>query len=278
MNQSHRLNQFMFLRSRYQLIRAPTNDVTPAFAGVANVSGPGRHPRQQSGGGQLGAADADVHEHRRPGHRAVRREHQHQSGRRVGNLLVPRPPQPDDGRRRAPAGVRHLRQQNARGNFGFTGAATGSDVADFLLGLPQTSSIAFGNADKAFRQNVIEVYVNDDYRVSPVLTLNLGLRWEYESPITESRGTAGEPDAGVRLHAARRPWWPLIGLLRADRTAASSRASAWRGVRSRARRWWCAAATASTAISRCTSRSRCCSRSSRRSRTPPPRRPPRPCR
>ena len=45
-------------------------------------------------------------------------------------------------------------QQNARGNFGFTGAATGSDLADFLLGLPQTSAIAFGNADKAFRQNV----------------------------------------------------------------------------------------------------------------------------
>jgi hypothetical protein len=79
-------------------------------------------------------------------------------------------------------------QQNARGTFGFTGAATGSDVADFMLGLPQTSAIAFGNADKAFRQNVFEAYLNDDYRVSPVLTLNLGVRWEYEAPIHEAQG------------------------------------------------------------------------------------------
>ncbi len=37
-NHSHRLNQFMFLRSRYQLVRQ-TNDVTPFFANVTNVSG-----------------------------------------------------------------------------------------------------------------------------------------------------------------------------------------------------------------------------------------------
>src|SRR5204863_9394002 len=42
-------------------------------------------------------------------------------------------------------------QQDARGTFGFDGAATGSDLADFLLGLPHTSSIAFGNADKYLR-------------------------------------------------------------------------------------------------------------------------------
>ena len=42
-------------------------------------------------------------------------------------------------------------QQDPRGTFGFTGAATGLDFADFLLGLPQTSTIGFGNPDKAFR-------------------------------------------------------------------------------------------------------------------------------
>src|SRR6185503_12727050 len=30
-------------------------------------------------------------------------------------------------------------------------------------------------------------YVKDDYRVSPSLTLNLGVSWEYETPITEAR-------------------------------------------------------------------------------------------
>ena len=43
----------------------------------------------------------------------------------------------------------YLSQQNPRGTFTFTGVATGvSDFADFLTGIPDTSSIAYGNADK----------------------------------------------------------------------------------------------------------------------------------
>ena len=53
-------------------------------------------------------------------------------------------------RRRAPPALDILSQQDARGSVRFTGAATGSDLADFLLGVPHTSSIAFGNADKDF--------------------------------------------------------------------------------------------------------------------------------
>src|SRR5260221_9136141 len=58
----------------------------------------------------------------------------------------------------------YLSQQDPRGTFTFTGAATrgtvngaatgGSDVADFLVGVPDTSSIATGNADKYLRQPV----------------------------------------------------------------------------------------------------------------------------
>jgi len=56
-----------------------------------------------------------------------------------------------------------ISQQNPRGAFTFTGAYTappangsgasalGSDLADFLLGVPDISGIAFGNADKYFR-------------------------------------------------------------------------------------------------------------------------------
>ena len=57
-------------------------------------------------------------------------------------------------------------QQDPRGTFTFTGAATqststsvtnsGSDLADFLIGVPDTSSIAFGNADKYLRQTVYD--------------------------------------------------------------------------------------------------------------------------
>ncbi|HUJ49029.1 MAG TPA: carboxypeptidase regulatory-like domain-containing protein [Bryobacteraceae bacterium] len=81
-----------------------------------------------------------------------------------------------------------LSQQDPRGSFTFTGAATGSDFAGFLLGVPDTSSIAFGNADKYLRASTIEAYVNDDWRMSPGFTLNVGVRWEYWSPITEKYG------------------------------------------------------------------------------------------
>ncbi len=90
-----------------------------------------------------------------------------------------------------------LSQSNPRGSLSFTGAATqgnlngavipgsGSDLADFLLGVPDGSSIAFGNADKYFRGWTDDLYLNDDWRVSPGLTLNAGIRWDYNSPLVE---------------------------------------------------------------------------------------------
>ena len=81
-----------------------------------------------------------------------------------------------------------LSQQDPRGTFTFTGAAAGYDFAGFLLGVPDTSSIAFGNADKYFRASTYESYINDDWRMNPGFTLNFGVRWEYWSPITEKYG------------------------------------------------------------------------------------------
>jgi hypothetical protein len=81
--------------------------------------------------------------------------------------------------------VDSVSQQNARGSFAFTGAYTGHDFADFLLGLPSTSAIAYGNADKGFRAWTFDAYVNDDFRVSQSLTINMGLRWDVELPTTE---------------------------------------------------------------------------------------------
>ena len=88
-----------------------------------------------------------------------------------------------------------LSQQNPRGRFSFTGAATqagalgtGSDFADFLLGIPDTSAIAFGNADKYFRTSSYDAFVIDDWRINSALTLNIGGRWEYSAPVTEKYG------------------------------------------------------------------------------------------
>ena len=79
----------------------------------------------------------------------------------------------------------YLSQANPRGTYNFTGAATGSDFSDFLQGTPDTSAIAFGNADKYLRQPVYDAYATDDWRIKPELTLNAGVRWEYGAPITE---------------------------------------------------------------------------------------------
>jgi hypothetical protein len=79
-------------------------------------------------------------------------------------------------------------QQNPRGTFIFNGAATGNDFADFLLGTPDTTAIAFGNADKYFRSSLYDAYITDDWRVGRGFTLNVGARWEYISPITEKYG------------------------------------------------------------------------------------------
>jgi hypothetical protein len=90
-----------------------------------------------------------------------------------------------------------LSQLNPRGTFTFTGAATqgggssstsGSDFADFLLGIPDASAVAFGNADKYFRQSVYDAFITDDFRMRPELSISAGIRWDYGAPLTELEG------------------------------------------------------------------------------------------
>ena len=77
---------------------------------------------------------------------------------------------------------------NGRGTFTFTGAASGVDFADFLLGLPQSNSIRFGSSNTYFRSNSFNLFMQDDYRMTNNLTLNLGLRYEYFAPWHEKYG------------------------------------------------------------------------------------------
>ncbi|HEV2132667.1 MAG TPA: carboxypeptidase regulatory-like domain-containing protein [Terracidiphilus sp.] len=103
-------------------------------------------------------------------------------------------------------------QQNPRGGFSFTGAATsatgsvtpssGSDLADFLVGIPDTSAIAYGNADKYFREPLFDAYLNDDWRMTPTLTLNAGVRWQYSAPMTELKGRLVNLDINPDFSAA----------------------------------------------------------------------------
>jgi trimeric autotransporter adhesin len=143
-------------------------------------------------------------------------------------------------------------QQDPRGIFGFTGAATqgttattannGSDLADFLIGIPDTSSLAYGNADKYFRQPVYDAYATDDWRVRSELTINAGARWEYGAPMTELFGRFVNLDLTQGFTAAApvlgsNPVGPVTGihypgsLVRPDRLGVEPRiALSWRPI------------------------------------------------
>jgi hypothetical protein len=80
--------------------------------------------------------------------------------------------------------------QTARGSFSFTGAATElagqpsaaqyNSYADFLLGLPDAVGKATQNLDvNALRWSDWALYARDQFQVTPRLTVNYGLRWEY---------------------------------------------------------------------------------------------------
>jgi hypothetical protein len=94
-----------------------------------------------------------------------------------------------------------LTDPNARGTFAFSGyttsnfttgglpvSNTGFDFADFLLGLPQTTSVRFGDASNYFRSWVYNGFIQDDFRVTAHLTLLYGLRYEDSLPFTEKYG------------------------------------------------------------------------------------------
>jgi hypothetical protein len=98
------------------------------------------------------------------------------------------------------ADVRELREDggtasSSRGSFTFINrytalpgvAGTGSAVADFDLGLPSSASVSIGNGFTDIRQHLTGIYVKDDWKVTPDLTLNLGLRYEYFTPLREVR-------------------------------------------------------------------------------------------
>ena len=118
-----------------------------------------------------------------------------------------------------------LTQQNPRGSFTFTGiatqapgdntgssttqasTATGSDFADFLLGVPDASNLAYGNADKYFRQPLADLYVTDDWRIRSDLTINAGIRWDYGAPLSELKGRLVNLDVGPNFANAA----PVLG-------------------------------------------------------------------
>jgi hypothetical protein len=74
----------------------------------------------------------------------------------------------------------------AAGQIGFNGTYTGNAETDFILGLPSYMGIGSGFGSTVGQRNsAIGAYYQDDWKLSPKLTLNLGLRWQLFTPISE---------------------------------------------------------------------------------------------
>jgi len=57
---------------------------------------------------------------------------------------------------------------------------SGFSYADFLLGLPEYSERSTPLLDRTLTTNVFGIYASDTFKVTPKLTLDYGLRWDYE--------------------------------------------------------------------------------------------------
>ncbi len=90
-------------------------------------------------------------------------------------------------------------QNNATGGFGFSTLTTSNGVVDSTQALSENNtgnafaSYLLGQVDSTFRQQALETklrnfsispYINDDIKVAPRFTVNLGLRWDILVPFT----------------------------------------------------------------------------------------------
>jgi hypothetical protein len=64
----------------------------------------------------------------------------------------------------------------------FTGATA---LQDYLMGVPSTASFLFGDPVVTRRYRAFGTFAQDDWRVTPRITVNLGMRWEYQTALTE---------------------------------------------------------------------------------------------
>ncbi len=83
--------------------------------------------------------------------------------------------------------------------------SAGLPEADFFLGYPSRTGLGLNTGSWGHRKTIWGFYFQDDWRATDELTLNLGLRWEYHTPLTEVRDRQSnfEPFSGKLLLAGK---------------------------------------------------------------------------
>ena len=84
------------------------------------------------------------------------------------------------------------------GAFTFDDRYTGNPVSDFLLGNTAAMTAQIGLGVGRWRSNSWNFFVADDWKITSRLTLNLGLRYEYDTPYYERDGKEGYFDTSLQ--------------------------------------------------------------------------------
>ena len=93
-----------------------------------------------------------------------------------------------------------FRDVESRGRLQFSPflTLTNNALGDLLLGFPLLTSVARVDNPQQIRTESYNFFVNDSYRVTPRLTLNAGLRYEYNSPPVDAQDRANIYDVVTR--------------------------------------------------------------------------------
>ncbi len=83
--------------------------------------------------------------------------------------------------------IDNYQPNNVTGNFTFNGGLTGNGFADFLFGaVSQGSSVQVQNAMVSSRAWASAFFIQDDFKVTPRLTVNVGLRYQLDNSFHET--------------------------------------------------------------------------------------------
>jgi Carboxypeptidase regulatory-like domain/TonB dependent receptor-like, beta-barrel len=92
-----------------------------------------------------------------------------------------------------------FRDVESRGRLQFSPflTLTNNSLADLLLGFPLVTSVARVDNPQQIRTHSLNFFINDSYRITPRLTLNGGLRYEYNSPPVDAEDRANVYDVAT---------------------------------------------------------------------------------